>query len=501
MPITVAVVGAGPVGLMLACELKLNGVESVILERLERPSGQSRALGFNARTAELLHQRGLLERFLAEGTPVPVSHFAGLPMDLTKLDSRHKYTLSIAQFKVERLLEEYAVESGVEIRRGHEVVGLRQDDEGVVVSVDGGDGSYELRCEYLVGCDGGAGTVRGLAGIAFPGTGPKVHGILGDVASIETSVEFRTPLSYPGGIFGVAPIEPSGFRVTTIEYDVPTPSRGTPTLDELRESIRRVTGEDVRLGEARWLSRFSDSARLAERYRAGRVLLAGDAAHIHYPQSGQGMSLGIADAANLGWKLAAAVNGWAPEGLLDTYHSERHPVGRSVLTNTEAQKAMTFPMDWVRDLRTLFQQLMGYDDVHRHIMEEVTGVGVRYAVPGGPSDERPGAAGTSLLGRRMPDLDLVTEAGGPTTVAELLRGGRGVLLVLSGDTPPPAVERGWGDRVDVVGAKPAAPAPAAAVLIRPDGHVAWAGDVVDGTADGQRLLDALAAWFGTARAN
>jgi 2-polyprenyl-6-methoxyphenol hydroxylase-like FAD-dependent oxidoreductase len=500
MPITVVVVGAGPVGLMLVGELKLAGVETVVLDRLQEPSGQSRALGFNARTAELLHQRGLLERFLEEGRPVPVSHFAGLPMDLTKLDSRHKYTLSIPQFKVERLLEEHAVESGIEIRRGHEVVGLRQDDEGVVVSVVGADGDYELRCAYLVGCDGGGSTVRGLAGIGFPGTEPQVHGILGDVESIETSVEYRTPLSYPGGIFGVAPIEPSGFRVTTVEYDVRPPDQDTPTLDELRESIRRVTGEEVELGQARWLSRFSDSARLAERYRAGRVLLAGDAAHIHYPQSGQGMSLGIADAANLGWKLAAVVNGWAPESLLDTYHTERHPAGRSVLTNTEAQKAMTFPADWVRDLRSLFQQLMAYDDVHRHIMEEVTGVGVRYAVPGEPSDgpdqKHAGTAGrTSLPGRRMPDLDLVTAAGEPVTVAELLRGGRGVLLALSDGVTLPAAAQGWADRVDLVTAKPVEPAPAAAVLIRPDGHVAWAGD----EADAERLLESLATWFGAAR--
>ncbi|WP_030904229.1 FAD-dependent monooxygenase [Streptomyces sp. NRRL F-5126] len=494
MPITVAVVGTGPVGLMLAGELRLAGVESVVLDRLEEPSGQSRALGFNARTAELLHQRGLLERFLEEGRPVPVSHFAGLPMDLTKLDSRHKYTLSIPQFKVERLLEEHAVESGIEIRRGHEVVGLRQDDEGVVVSVVAGGESYELQCAYLVGCDGGGSTVRGLAGIGFPGTGPRVHGILGDVESIETTVEYRTPLSYPGGIFGVAPIEPSGFRVTTVEYDVQPPDRDTPTLDELRESIRRVTGEEVELGQARWLSRFSDSARLAERYRAGRVLLAGDAAHIHYPQSGQGMSLGIADAANLGWKLAAVVNGRAPDSLLDTYHTERHPAGRSVLTNTEAQKAMTFPAEWVRDLRSLFQELMAYDDVHRHIMEEVTGVGVRYAMPGG---ELAGTgARTSLPGRRMPDLDLVTVDGEPVTVAELLRGGRGLLLTLSDGVMLPAAAQGWADRVDLVTAKPVEPAPAAAVLIRPDGHVAWAGD----GADAERLLESLATWFGAARA-
>ncbi|MDT0439258.1 MULTISPECIES: FAD-dependent monooxygenase [Streptomyces] len=492
MPITVAVVGAGPVGLMLAGELKLAGVESVVLDRLQRPSGQSRALGFNARTAELLHQRGLLERFLAEGRPVPVSHFAGLPMDLTKLDSRHKYTLSMPQFKVERLLEEHAVASGIEIRRGHEVVGLRQDDDGVAVDVVGPDGEYELRCAYLVGCDGGGSTVRGLAGIGFPGTGPKVHGILGDVESIETSVEYRTPLSYPGGIFGVAPIEPSGFRVTTVEYEVTPGEQDTPTLDELRESIRRVTGEEVELGQARWLSRFSDSARLADRYRAGRVLLAGDAAHIHYPQSGQGMSLGIADAANLGWKLAAVVLGRAPESLLDTYHSERHPAGRSVLTNTEAQKAMTFPADWVRDLRSFFQELMAYDDVHRHIMEEVTGVGVRYALPGEPSD---GGDRTSLPGRRMPDLDLVTAAGEPVTVAELLRGGRGLLLILSDGVTLPGAARGWADRVDLVTAKPVEPAPAAAVLVRPDGHVAWAGDATDG----ERLLASLTTWFGPAR--
>jgi len=464
----------------------------------------------NARSCELLDQRGLLARFLAEGTPVPRSHFAGLPLELSKLESRHPYALMIPQALVESLLEKYALETGVEIRRGHEVVGLEQDADGVLVRVRSGGEEYQLRCDYLVGCDGGSSAVRKLAGIGFPGSEPTLSGLLGDVDSVGLAVEYRTPLNYPGGIFGAAPIAPGVFRVTTIEYGVQPPDRDTPvTLDEMRAAIRRVTGKDVELGgEPRWLSRFNDSARIAERYREGRVLLAGDAAHIHFPQSGQGMNLGLADAVNLGWKLAAEVHGWAPEGLLDSYHRERHPVGSRVLMNTGAQKAMTFPVDWVPQLREFFGELMEIEEVHRRIMEEVAGVDARYPMP---DAERPGEP-DPLLGRRLPDLDLSTGAGGPGTVAAALHAGRGVLLDFSDGSALPAGVEGWLDRVDLVTAeRPEQPqqaeskgqlrqsaGAAAAVLIRPDGHVAWIGAEADDLA-GQRLSASLATWFGPAR--
>ena len=484
---SVVIVGAGPVGLTLACELGVAGVPALVVERLAEPTGQSRALGLHARSVEVLDQHGLADAMLAEGTRWPRAHFAGLPLDLEVLDGRHRYALMITQARVEALLTERAVALGAEIRRGHEVTALTQDDEKVSLRVRADGGEDTLECAHVVGCDGGGSTVRRLAGIGFPGTEPTLYAVLGDVDSVDESIDIRVPNVYPNGIFGVAPLGPGLFRVTTVEYGVTAPERGAPvTPAELAAAVRRVTGRDFALGEAVWLSRFDDSTRLADRYRADRVFLAGDAAHVHFPLSGQGMNVGIQDAVNLGWKLAAEVQEWAPPGLLDTYEAERRPVGDRVCGNTRAQSALTFPVSWAAPLRDLVGDLFTEPEVHRRLVEMVTAVDVRYPIGG--ADTHP------LVGRRMPDAPL-TGSDGPDTVFGALRSGRGVLFDLSGGGPGAARPEGWKDRVDVVTAGPVAGLDATGVLVRPDGHVAWAA-TAPWSAEDEELPAALRAWFG-----
>ena len=499
MRASIVIVGAGPVGLMLACELALAGVDTVVIERLAHPSGQSRALGFNTRTAELLEQRGLLGGLLEHGTLWNKAHFAGIPLDLTLIPGRHPYAVMIPQARVESRLEERAAELGTDIRRGHELASLEQDDSGVVVGVRTATETYSLHCDYLVGCDGGSSAVRKLAGIEFPGTGPTLSALLADVDSYEADIEIRTPLAYPNGLFGVAPVEPGVFRVSSIEYGVSPPERGTPvTLEELRESISRVTDMSVKVGRPIWLSRFNDATRLAAQYRHKRVLLAGDAAHIHFPISGQGMSLGIADAVNLGWKLAAEVQGWAPLSLLDTYHSERHPVGRQVCMNTQAQTALTFPLDRVPPLREMFTNMVRFEDAHRYLVEVVSGLDVCYPMESGQSSNREPlrAEGHSLLGRRMPDLELITNSGKTTTIGASLHSGRGVIFDLTGGSTDLPEWSGWRDRVDFISSKSCTAFDASSVLVRPDGHVAWVSDSRDPEGDRERFQVAISAWFG-----
>ncbi|MFB4304487.1 FAD-dependent monooxygenase [Actinomadura sp. GTD37] len=476
----VVVVGAGPTGLMLAVELRLAGVETVVVERLEQPSGQSRALALHARSVELLAQRGILGPFLEEGTKGEHVHYAGVPLEMARIDGRHRYSLHIHQSRVERLLEDAAVRLGADVRRGHELAGLLQDDDGVEAAVRTSSGTVRLRCDYLVGCDGGGSLVRKLAGIGFPGTASELWGILGDVGSFDASVDLRRPLAYPHGMVGVSPLGDGLYRVMCVESGAPPPGDAPVTAAELRATIRRITGADLAFGEPRWLSRFGDATRQADRYRSGRVLLAGDAAHIHFPLGAQGMNLGMQDAANLGWKLAAEIGGWAPPGLLDTYESERRPVGARVCADSRAQIALTFPAERSAPARDLLAELLRFDDVHRHMVETVAGVATRYPVDGDPE-----------LGRRVPDVSLATP-GGDVNLFHLLRRARGVLLDLSdgalsdGGTPP--LPDGWSGRVDAVTAKPVTGLPPA-LLIRPDGHAVWAGDA-------GRLPAALRSWFG-----
>jgi len=470
--IDVIVVGGGPTGLMLASELRLHSVRVVVLERLAEPTEQSRGQGLHARSVEVMDMRGLLDRFLAVSEKFQVG---GLFGGITKpwperLDTAHPYGLATPQPVTERLLNERALELGTEIRRGCEVVGLGQDEEGV--SVELADGT-RLRSRYLVGCDGGRSTVRKRLGVGFPGEPATVETLLGEMALTEdpetidavvTEVR-RTQLR-----FGAAPLGDGMYRVVVPADGVHEERTAPPTLEEFRRQLHAVAGTDFGAHAPRWLSRFGDATRQAEHYRVGRVLLAGDAAHIHPPTGGQGLNIGVQDAFNLGWKLAAAVAGWAPADLLDGYHAERHPVAARVLRNTRAQIALMGTDPGATALRELFTRLMDFEEVNRYVTGMITAVDARYDF----------GEGHELLGRRMRDLPLKRGR-----LYELTRTGRGLLLDQTGRLSV----AGWADRVDhVVDVSEELDVPG--VLLRPDGHVAWAGE------DPRGLLDRMRRWFG-----
>jgi rifampicin monooxygenase len=471
--IDVIVVGGGPTGLMLAGELRLHGVHALVLEKETEPGRIVRALGLHARSIEVMDQRGLLERFLALGKQYPLLSSFGIAKPVPdRLDTAHAYTLGIPQPIVERLLTEHAVELGTEIRRGCELVGLSQDDHGVTVEL--ADGT-QLRSRYLVGCDGGRSTVRKLLGVGFPGEPARREWLLGEVevgVPPETlnAVVDEVRKTYKG--FGAGPLGDGVYRLVTPAAEVAEDRTVPPTLDELKQGVRAIAGTDFGVHSPRWLSRFGDATRLAERYRTGRVLLAGDAAHIHPPMGGQGLNLGIQDAFNLGWKLAAEVGGWAPEGLLDSYHTERRPVAADVLDNTRAQAELMSLEPGPQAVRRLLSELMDFEEVNRYLIEKITAIGVRYDF----------GEGHQLLGRRLRDVRL---KGG--RLYELTHGGRGLLLDQTGRLSA----AGWADRVDhVVDVSEELDVPA--VLLRPDGHVAWVGE------DQQDLLGRLPEWFGAA---
>jgi rifampicin monooxygenase len=473
MEVDVVVVGGGPTGLMLASELRLQDVRAVVLERDTEPTPHVRSLGLHARSVEVLDQRGLLEEFLALGQQYPLTgSFAGIvtPQPVG-LDTAHAYLLAIPQTTTDRLLAEHAARLGVEIRRGCELVGLRQDESGVTAELD--DGSA-LRARYLVGCDGGRSAVRRLTGVTFPGEPSRVDTLLGemevgvppeDVAAVVAEVR-TTQLR-----FGVGPVGDGVYRVVVPAEGVAHDRSAPPTFEELARQLRAVAGTDFGAHSPRWLSRFGDATRLAERYRVGRVLLAGDAAHIHPPVGGQGLNLGIQDAFNLGWKLAAQINGWAPEGLLDTFHAERRPVAADVLESTRAQMHLLSVEPGPQAVRRLLSELMDVDGVTRHLTEKTAAISIRYDDIGD---------GHPLLGRRLRDLRL-----GGGRLYELLRSGRGMLLDQTGQLSA----QGWEERVDhVVDVSEELDVPA--VLLRPDGHVAWVGQ------DQLDLISRLRRWFG-----
>jgi rifampicin monooxygenase len=472
--VDVIVAGGGPTGSMLAGELRLSGVAVVVLEKEAEPTGHARALGLHVRSIEVMDQRGLLERFLAHGRQYPVGgFFGGIDKPAPeRLDTAHPYVLGIPQNVTERLLDEHAVELGAETSRGTELVGLSQDDEGVTAELADG---RQLRSRYLVGCDGGRSTVRKLLGVAFPGEPSRVDRLLGELevaAPPETLASVAAEVPAPLLRFGPTPHAEGVYRFVMRAEEVAEDRTVPPTLEEFKQRLRTLAGTDLGLHSPRWLTRFGDATRLAERYRVGRVLLAGDAAHIHPPMGGQGLNLGIQDAFNLGWKLAGAVNGWAPDGLLDTYHTERHPVAADVLDNTRAQAELLSPEPGAQAVRRLLAELMDFEDVNRYLIEKITAIGIRYDF----GDDHP------LVGRRLRDVGL--ERG---RLYALMHGGRGLLLDQTGRLSV----ADWADRVDrVVDVSEELDVPA--VLLRPDGHVAWVGQ------DQADLVSQLRRWFGAA---
>jgi 2-polyprenyl-6-methoxyphenol hydroxylase-like FAD-dependent oxidoreductase len=490
---SVVIAGGGPTGLMLAGELALAHVDVAIVER--RPSQElpgSRAGGLHSRTIEVLDQRGIADRFLSEGQIAQVAAFGGVPLDISDFPTRHPYGLGLWQNHIERILAGWVDELAVPVYRGREVADLAQDESGVDVVLAVGE---SLRAEYLVGCDGGRSVVRKAAGIDFPGWDPTTSALL---AEVELAEEPQWGIhSDKRGLhsFGRVEYEIRDGEIVYADYgpvrvmvtEEHVGATAEPTLGDLSEALIEIWGTDYGVHSPIWITRFTDMTRQAAAYREGRVLLAGDAAHVHSPVGGQGLNIGVQDAVNLGWKLAQVVKGVSPEGLLDTYHAERHPVAARVLRNTMAQVALRRPDERTRALGEAVGELLSMDEPRRRFAAMMSGLDVRYDL----------GEGHPLLGRRMPDLDLVT-ADGPLRVYSLLHHAHPVLLNLgeprSLDVAP------WADRVRLVDAGydgtwelPALGAVAApdSVLIRPDGYVAWVGDEAQ-----EGLAEALTTWFG-----
>jgi 2-polyprenyl-6-methoxyphenol hydroxylase-like FAD-dependent oxidoreductase len=478
----VVIAGGGPTGLTLAAELALAGVDVAIVERrgADQELPGSRAGGLHSRTLELFDQRGVADRFVAQGQLMQIASFLGIPLDISDVPTRHNQGLALSQDRTERLLAAWASELGVPTHHQTEVTGFAQDDSGVDVELSDG---RRLRAAYLVGCDGGRSLIRKQAGIDFPGWEASTSYL---IAFVEMTGEPPLGVRRDGrGLHGIGKLD-DGKRLRVLFSEQPA-RHGEPTLDELREALISVYGTDHGVHDVTWISRFTDVTRQAASYRDRRVLLAGDAAHVHSPAGGQGLNLGVHDAMNLGWKLAQVVKGTSPDSLLDTYQAERHPVAAAVLRTTMATTALARGDDRTNALRESVSELLKMDPPRQRYGAMMSGLDICHDL----------GAGHPLLGRRMPDLELVT-AGGPRRVFSLLHRARPVLLNLG---EPCALDiTPWADRVQGLDAACTGPwqlpvlgevtAPAA-VLIRPDGHVAWVGDGTD-----QGLRDALIRWFG-----
>jgi 3-(3-hydroxy-phenyl)propionate hydroxylase len=478
----VVIAGGGPTGLMLAGELALAGVGVAIVERrANQDLTGSRAGGLHSRTIEVLDQRGIADRFLSEGRVAQIAGFAWIRLDISDFPTRHNYGLALWQSHIERILAGWIDELAVAIYRGREVTGFAQDDTGVDVELSDG---ASLRADYLVGCDGGRSLIRKAAGIEFPGWDPTTSHL---IAEVQMAEEPEWGLRRDAhGIHSLSRLE-DGRTVRVLATESRLGRTDEPTLSDLREALTRVYGTDFGIHSPTSISRFTDAARQAASYRRGRVLLAGDAAHVHYPTGGQGLNIGVQDAVNLGWKLAQVVKKTSPENLLDTYHAERHPVAARVLRDTMAQVALLRTDDRTNALREVTSELLSMEEPRQRVAAMMSGLDIHYDL----------GEGHPLLGRRMPDLDLVT-ANGPRRVFTLLHDARPVLLNLA--EPGGFDIKPWADRVRRVDAEyvgtwelPAlGPVTApTAVLIRPDGYVAWVGDLTR-----RGLADALATWFG-----
>jgi 2-polyprenyl-6-methoxyphenol hydroxylase-like FAD-dependent oxidoreductase len=479
----VVIAGGGPTGLMLAGELALAEVDVAIVERrasqeLARPG----ARGLHSRTIEVLDQRGIADRFLAEGQAMQVQSFAGIPLDISDFPTRHNHGLALSQNRFERILAAWVSELGVPIARKREVTGFAQDDTGVDIEISDGE---SLRAEYLVGCDGGRSLIRKAAGIEFPGWDPSVSSL---IAEVEMREEPQVGIRHDEKGTQAIGRQEDGQRFGVVVSERYVGQSDAPTLRDLSQALVAVWGTDYGVHSPTWISRFTDMTRQAASYREGRVLLAGDAAHVHYPVGGQGLNIGVQDAVNLGWKLAQVVHGTSPESLLDTYQAERHPVAARVLQNTMAATVLTRSDARIDALRDILSELLTLDEPRKRFAAMISGLDIGYEL----------GEGHPLLGRRMPDLDLVT-AGGPRRVFTLLHDARPVLLNLGEpggfDITP------WAGRVRLIDAKYVGPwelpvlgdVPApTAVLIRPDGHAAWVGDHLTHAG----LPDSLTTWFG-----
>lgn len=478
----VLIAGGGPTGMMLAAELALAEVDVVIVERrASRDLESSRAGGLHARTIEVLDQRGVVDRFLSEGQQAQVAGFADVKLDISAFPTRHNYGLALWQRRFEEILAGWVAELPVTIQHRRGVAAFAQDETGVDVELS--DGST-LRAQYLVGCDGGRSVVRTAAGIEFAGSDPSTSSLVAEV-EMDGEPEFGMRRDAKG-VHAMGPID-DGARVRLVVREEEPGNGAEPTLSDLRELLVSVRGTDHGLRSASWIARFTDMTRQAAEYRKRRVLLAGDAAHVHSPIGGQGLNTGVQDAVNLGWKLAQVVKGTSPDSLLDTYHSERHPVGARVLQTTLAQTELSRSDDRIDALRAIIGEILTTDAPRNHLAGTLTGLDIHYDL----------GEGHPQLGRRMPDLDLLT-ATGPLCVFSLLHEARPALVNLG--LPGEIDITPWADRVQLVDAYYEGPwelpvlgevTTPTAVLIRPDGYVAWVGEGTDAG-----LTDALTAWFG-----